>query len=92
MCLILTTCAALAFSGVYFYQKKNSAVSKNVFATMLMFWAASLMWSMDGVASVLEGEGFFDLTVEDSILGAIIVASGMLVFAVLSFIQKRKTA
>ena len=57
-----------------------------------MFWAASLMWSMDGVASVLEGEGFFDLSVEDSILGAIIVASGMLVFAVLSFIQKRKTA
>ena len=59
MCLILTICAALAFSGVYFYQKKNSAVSKSVFATMLMFWAASLMWSMDGVASVLEGEGFF---------------------------------
>lgn len=92
MCLILTIFAALAFSGVYFYQRKKSAVSKSVFATMLMFWAASLMWSMDGVASVLEGEGFFDLSLEDTLLGVIILTSGMLVFAVLSIIQKRKSA
>lgn len=92
MCLILTILAALAFSGVYFYQKRKSAVSKSVFSTMLMFWAASLMWSMDGVASVLEGEGFFDLSLKDTILGAIILASGIFVFAFLSIIQKRKTA
>ena len=92
MCLILTIFAALAFSGVYFYQRKKSAVSKSVFATMLMFWAASLMWSMDGVASVLGGEGFFDLSLEDTILGLIIVASGLTVFALLSFIQRKKFA
>lgn len=91
MCLILTICAALAFSGVYFYQKKNSAVSKSVFATMLMFWAASLMWSMDGLASVLEGEGFFDLSLEDTILGLIIVASGLTVFALLSLYTEEES-
>ena len=82
MCLILTICAALAFSGVYFYQKKNSAVSKSVFAAMLMFWGASLMWSMDGVASVLEGEGFFDLSASDAALGAVVVLAALAVWVV----------
>ena len=91
MCLILTICTALAFSGVYFYQRKKSCVSKNVFASMLMFWAASLMWSMDGVASVLSGEGFFDLSIEDTILGVIILACGMTVFVLLSIMQRRKS-
>ncbi|WP_191017662.1 hypothetical protein [Treponema zioleckii] len=92
MCLIFTILAALSFSGVYLYQKKHSEFSKSVFTTMLMFWAASFMWSMDGVASALKGEGFFDLSVEDTILGTIIVASGMLIFAVLSIIKRRKNA
>ena len=75
---------------VSFLKIRKSAVSKSVFSTMLMFWAAGLMWSMDGVASVLEGEGFFDLSVEDTILGAIILFSGLLVFIVHSLWQKRK--
>ena len=91
MCLILTICTALALSGVYFYQRKKSCVSKNVFDSMLMFWSASLMWSMDGLASVLSGEGFFDLSIEDTILGAIILACGMTVFAVFSIMQRRKS-
>ena len=90
MCLITTICAAVAFTVAFLLNKKDGKENKSTFMTMLMFWAASLMWSMDGVASVLEGEGFFDLSVEDTILGAIILVSGLLVFIVHSLWQKRK--
>ena len=90
MCLIITACTAAAFTLAFFMKKKSGGDYKSVFMAMLMFWAASLMWSMDGVASVLEGEGFFDLSIEDTILGTIIAFSGLLVFIVHSLWQKRK--
>ncbi|MBP5697473.1 MAG: hypothetical protein J6X11_12635 [Treponema sp.] len=92
MCLIITACTAAAFTVAFFMNKKNGRDNKSVFMAMLMFWAASLMWSMDGVASVLEGEGFFDISLEDTILGVIILASGLAVFMLHSLWQKRKAA
>ena len=92
MCLIITIINAIAFTLAFLLNKKDGKDDKSVFMTMLMFWAASLMWSMDGVASVLEGEGFFDLSIEDTILGAIIAMSGLLVFIVHSLWQKKKIA
>ena len=90
MCLIITIINAIAFTLAFLLNKKDGKEDKSVFMTMLMFWAASLMWSMDGVASVLEGEGFFDLSIEDTILGAIIMMSGLLIFIVHSLWLKRK--
>ena len=92
MCLIITIINAIAFTLAFLLNKKDGKEDKSVFMTMLMFWAASLMWSMDGVASVLEGEGFFDLSIEDTILGAIIMMSGLLIFIVHSLWQKKKIA
>ena len=88
MCLIMTIVAAVVFTVLFVASKKRGAGSKSVFTTMLMFWAASLMWSVDGIASVLEGEGFFDISVEDTILGVIILAAGLVVFAALSAKEK----
>ncbi len=90
MCLIMTIIAAIAFSLAYLKKKKEGKEIKSIFTTMLTFWSAALMWSMDGIASVLGGEGFFDLSLEDGILGLIIIASGLLLFAGLSLLQKRK--
>ena len=88
--LIITIITAIAFTIADYLNKKNGENNKSVFVTMLMFWAAGLMWSMDGVASVLEGESFFDISFEDTLLGAIIFISGLLVFIVHSLLQKRK--
>lgn len=90
MCLIMTIIAALIFSVIFMVQKKNNAVSKSVVTTALMYWAAAIMWSVDGIASVLEGEGFFDISKEDAILGVMIVAAGLLVFAFLKFFEAKK--
>lgn len=92
MCLIMTIIAALIFSVVFFMQKKNNAVSKSVVTTTLMFWAAAIMWSVDGIASVAEGEGFFDISSEDTILGGIIIVAGLVVFALLKVLEKHRVA
>ena len=90
MCEIITICAAVAFTAIYFISKKKGNAKKSVFTTMLMFWGAALMWAVDGIASVAEGEGFFDISMEDTILGCIILASGLAIFGVLALLEKRK--
>lgn len=90
MCLLMTICAALVFTAVLANKKKNGTATKSLFTATLMFWAASLMWSVDGIASVIGGEGFFDLSAEDAILGAIILACGCAAFALLTVIEKRR--
>ena len=80
MCELMTIGAAVLFTVLYFTRFRTRAV----FATMLMFWGAALMWSVDCVHSFMEGEGLFDMSREDAVLGAIILASGLAVFAVLS--------
>ena len=86
MCEIMTILAALAFTAIYFFGKRSQAV----FTTMLMFWGAALMWSVDCVAEMMAGEPLFDISREDTVLGFIILGAGLLVFAALSLIGRRQ--
>lgn len=61
-----------------------------LFATFI-FWGAALMWSVDGIASVIEGEPFFDISRSDTILGFIILGTGLSLFGISVLIQKLKT-
>lgn len=85
MCLIMTIIAAVVFTALWAKMRKESLLT-----TTLMFWAAALMWSVDGIASVLEGEPFFDISREDTVLGVIIILCGLAVFAVLAVFEKRR--
>ena len=89
MCEIMTIITAVIFTIVHALQKKGGKKSKPVLFAAFMFWGAALMWAVDGIASVLEGEGFFDISVDDTILGLIIVSSGLLLFAVSILLQKK---
>lgn len=90
MCEIMTVAAAVVFTFIFAVQKKNRHNGKPVFTTMLMFWGAALMWAVDGIASVIGGGSFFDISREDTILGFIIVSFGLVVFALLSLLENRK--
>lgn len=90
MCLIMTIAAAIVFGILFGFSKKGSANKKALFTTFLMFAAAALMWSVDGIASVMSGESFFDISIEDAFLGIIIVAAGTFVFFVLKFFEVKK--
>lgn len=86
MCELMTISAAAAFTVWHFAAgRRNNAV----FTTMLMFWGAALMWSVDCVAGAFEGEPLLDLSRHDFMLGAIILAAGLSVFAILSALQRR---
>ena len=88
MCEIMTILAAIAFTVVYFLGKRNGRQSSAVFTTMLMFWGAALMWSVDCVCNALEGDPLFDISRKDTILGFIILAAGMSLFGVLSLKER----
>lgn len=89
MCLIMTIFATLVFTALYLVSKFKGQERKSFFTTLLMFFSAALMWSVDGIASVIGGESFFDISVSDTILGFIILALGLAVFAFL-FIRENK--
>ena len=92
MCELMTIAAAVAFTVWHFAAKKAGRPDGAVFTTMLMFWGAALMWSVDCVAGAMEGEALFDLSAHDAILGAIILAAGLAVFGVLSLSRKLHAA
>lgn len=90
MCLIMTICAAVVFTVLYYADKKSGKVKRSLLNATFMFWAAAIMWSVDGIASVLGGESFFDISAEDTILGFIIVGAGLIVYAMMAWMEKRK--
>ena len=84
MCELMTIAAAGFFTVLYFKVLRTSAV----FTTMLMFWGAALMWSVDCVHSAMEGEGLFDFSLDDTYLGLIILAFGLAFFGVMLFFER----
>ena len=84
MCELMTIAAAVAFTVLYFRFLRTPAV----LTTMLTFWGAALMWSVDCVHSAMEGEGLFDLSVEDMYLGFIVLAFGLALFGVLMLVER----
>lgn len=95
MCLVITVLMAAVFSVLFIVSKRNAGAEKShgftlrkfsqpLFTTMLAFWAAAIMWSVDGVANVAGGEPFLDLSKEDALLGVIVALCGLALFAVLA--------
>lgn len=89
MCEIMTIIAAVICTAVFFVQKKNGKKECSVVLGMFMFWGASLMWLIDCIFSAAGGEGFFDISMEDTILGIIILAAGFAVMNVTKILPKR---
>ena len=88
MCELMTIAAAVAFTAWHFANRSRGRRGNAVFTAMLMFWGAALMWAVDCVANAMDGEGLLDFSREDAVLGAIIVAAGVAVFAVLFAVER----
>ena len=90
MCLIFTAAAA-AVSGILYFvsNKRRGQGYKSLATAALICTAAALMWCVDGFAAIAAGEPFFDLSIDNAVLGVIVVAAAVAVFAVLFFFEKR---
>ena len=51
-----------------------------------MYWGAGLMWVVDGIACLAEGEAFIEIAdtaamLDDAILGIVVVVAGLVAWA-----------
>lgn len=88
MCLLITVLAAIVTSFVWYFKARDehSQLLKLVF----MYWGAALMWSVDGFYALAEGESFLNLSMDDAMLGLLIVACGLAMWVILNTLQKEQ--
>ncbi len=81
MCLVITACAAVITTAVWYFKDNRKTLKLGALA--LMYWGAALMWSVDGFFAVAGGEGFLDISGHDALLGSIIVLIGLVAWIVM---------
>lgn len=91
MCLILTCIAAIIVTVLGFLSPKLVSHFQ-LDRLALMYWSAALMWIVDGIFRIREGEAFFELSVNDTLLGVLIVFCGVLFWSLLTLTRSRKMA
>ncbi|MBQ7721683.1 MAG: hypothetical protein IJT64_02115 [Kiritimatiellae bacterium] len=89
MCELMTIAAALCVSALWWFARRNGHPTRALGTTALALWGAALMWSVDCVHSLMEGEGLLDLSADDAALGALILVAAAALYAVLRFREGR---
>lgn len=89
MCELIAIAAALLFAFLALSARRASRPSRALATTALVFFGAALMWSVDCLHSFLSGEGLLDLSLDDTLLGALVFAAGLLLFAFLRYRETR---
>lgn len=90
MCELIAIAAAILFTALAAAARRRGAPAGALATTALAFWGASLMWAVDCVHSLMEGEGLLDLSAGDAALGGLVFAAGLALFAVLRLREGRR--
>ncbi|MGI6045591.1 MAG: hypothetical protein ACOYCA_01970 [Eggerthellaceae bacterium] len=85
MTLVITLAAAAIATAAWYAKAPDSSMSFGALA--LMYWGAALMWIVDGIACLMEGEAFIEITdtavmFDDAILGLLVVAIGLVAWCI----------
>jgi hypothetical protein len=80
MTLVIAFIAAVVATVVWYVKAPDNTYRIGTLA--LMFWAAALMWCVDGVFCLMEGEPFIEIfdtaaMLDDAVLGLVVVAVGL---------------
>lgn len=94
MTLIITAAAALVVTALRFIWPELGS-KLHLGALALMYVGASLMWSVDGIASLVEGESFVELSdsaamADDALLGLCVLVLGLAAWAVVITVNKMR--
>lgn len=76
MCLMITLLAAVVSSIVWYANAPGGRYGLGTLS--LMYWGAALMWTVDGFFCIAEGEPFLDLSLNDALLGLLVVICGLI--------------
>jgi len=85
---IAAVAAAVAFAVAWFAGARRSRYARPVFAAMMMFLGASLMWGVDCVAEAMSGEEALDMSRDAASLAALILGAGLAVFAAMCVAER----
>ncbi|MCH3972489.1 MAG: hypothetical protein LKE53_07005 [Oscillospiraceae bacterium] len=88
MCLVITAFAAVIATLVWYFKANRRELHLEVLA--LMYWGASLMWTVDGFYCVKEGQPFLEMTADNALLGLVIVLCGMIAWTVYLVVKDPK--
>lgn len=88
MCLMITLFAAVFATVAWYAAAPNNSLRLGTLS--LMYWGAGLMWMVDGVFAVLEGEPFLDLSTDDALLGLLVVLCGLVAWVLILLIRDPK--
>ena len=92
MCELMTITAAALVTAALFFARRAGRPARALGTTALALWGAALMWSVDCVHAYLEEGELFDLSRDDALLGALILACAAALFAVLRVREVRAAA
>lgn len=95
MTLFITFLAATVATIAWYVKSPNNTY--RIGALALMYWAAALMWCVDGAASLMEGGAFIDVAnaaamIDDALLGLFVVAIGLAAWALYLVLKDPKRA
>lgn len=93
MTLVITFLAAAIVTAIWYAKAPNTDMRLGTLA--LMYWGATLMWCVDGINGLIEGEGFIEITdtaamLDDAVLGLVVVAVGLAAWAIYLVIKDPK--
>ena len=95
MTLFITFLAAVIATIVWYVKAPDNTYRIGTLA--LMYWAAALMWCVDGVAKLMDGEAFIEVVdtaamFDDAVLGLFVVVVGLAAWALYLLIKDPKKA
>ena len=93
MTLVITFLAAAIATAIWYAKAPDSDMHFGALA--LMYWGAALMWCVDGINGLIEGEGFIEIAdtaamFDDAVLGIVVVVTGLVVWAIYLLLKDSK--
>ena len=88
MYLLITAIAAIVSTVIWYVQAPKDKY--RVRTLCFIYWGASLMWLIDAVVSAVEGNGFFDVSIDAALLGITAVLAGLIVWLAILLIKDPK--
>lgn len=95
MTLFITFLAAVIATIVWYVKAPDNTYRIGTLA--LMYWAAALMWCVDGIAELMDGDAFIEVAdtaamFDDAVLGLFVVVVGLAAWALYLLIKDPKKA
>ena len=93
MTLVITLFAAVIATVVWYAKLPDNRMGIGTLA--LMYWGAALMWCVDGISCLLEGEPFIEVVdtaamLDDALLGGVVVLTGLVAWVVYLLVKDPK--